>query len=148
MLAHWSYIFLTLTHQCKISHVVADECLCHQDIISHGIDLATFHNVLTHWGRVMYICTSKIHHNWSRWWLVAGILFVNLNLRNNLQCNLNWNSPSLIQENASLLIWTLGTNFSAILTETHPVSFKKMHRKKSCAKWWTFCFGLNVLMSS
>ena len=145
MLAHWSNIFLTITHQCIISHVVADECLCHQDITSHGIDLAPFHNGLTHWGRVMYICISKILHNWSRWWLVAGILFVNLNLRNKLQRNLNWNSPSLIQENASLLIWTLGTNFSAILTETHPVSFKKIHAGLFQALWLVILVVFGVM---
>ena len=45
-----------------------------------------------------------------------------------------------------LLIWTLGTNFSEILSEIHAFSFKKMHLKMSSAKWRPFCLGLNVLI--
>ena len=28
-------------------------------------------NVLSHWGRVMHICISKVIHHWFRWWLIA-----------------------------------------------------------------------------
>ena len=53
----------------------------------------------------------------------------------------------IIRTNAAvLLIWTVGTNFSEILSEIHIFSFKKMHLKMSSAKWWQFCLGLKVLM--
>ena len=44
-----------------------------------------------------------------------------------------------------LLIGTLGTNYSEILIESHVFSFKKMHLKRSSAKWRPFCLGRNVL---
>ena len=44
-----------------------------------------------------------------------------------------------------LLIGLLGTNFREILIKIHTFSFNKMHLKISSAKWWPFCFGLNVL---
>ena len=43
-----------------------------------------------------------------------------------------------------LLIGPLGTNFSEILIEIHTFSFKKMHVKRSSAKWRPFCHGLIV----
>ena len=45
----------------------------------------------------------------------------------------------------TLLIRTLGTNFSEIFSEVHTFSFKKMHLKMSSAKWRPFCLSLNVL---
>ena len=44
-------------------------------------------------------------------------------------------------------IETLRTNFSEILSEIFSFSFKKMHLKKSSAKWRPLCFSLNVLKS-
>ena len=44
-----------------------------------------------------------------------------------------------------LLIGPLGTNFSEILIEILPFSFKKMRLKMSSGKWRPFCLGLNVL---
>ena len=41
--------------------------------------------------------------------------------------------------------WTLGTNFSEILSEIHSFSFSKMHLKMSSAKWRLFGLGLNEL---
>ena len=35
---------------------------------------------------------------------------------------------------------------SEILIKIHTYSFKKMHLKRSSAKWWPFCIDLNVLM--
>ena len=56
---------------------------------------------------------------------------------------------AIIWTNAGiLLIWTLGKNFSEILSEIPAFSFKKMHLKISSAKWRPFCLGLNVLTSS
>ena len=65
---------------------------------------------LTHWGRVMHICISKItiigpDNGSAPIWTNAGIL----------------------------LIQTLGTKFSEILNEIHTFSFKKMHLK--CWLW-------------
>ena len=45
-----------------------------------------------------------------------------------------------------LLIWTLWTNISEILSETHTFSFKKMHMKMSSGRLQSFCLGLNVLI--
>ena len=44
-----------------------------------------------------------------------------------------------------LLIQTSGTNFSEILSKIQTFSIKKMHFKMSSAKWYPFCFSLNVL---
>ena len=53
---------------------------------------------------------------------------------------------AIIWTNAGiLLIWTLGRNFSEIISEIHAFSFKKMHLKMSSAKWHPFCLSLNVL---
>ena len=53
---------------------------------------------------------------------------------------------AIIWTNAEiLLIWTLGTNFSNILSEIHTFSLTKMHSKLSSAKWQQFCLDLNVL---
>ena len=53
---------------------------------------------------------------------------------------------AIIWTNAGiLLIGPLGTNFSEILFEIHPFSFKKMHLKISSVKWLPFCLGHNVL---
>ena len=83
---------------------------------------------LTHWGRVTHICANKV----------------------TIVCSDNGLSPgrrqAIIWTNAGiLLIGTLGTNFSDILIEIRPFSFKKMHLKMSSGKWWPFCLGLNVL---
>ena len=53
---------------------------------------------------------------------------------------------AIIWTNAGiLLIWTLGTNFSEILSQIRAYSFKKMHFKMASAKWRPFCHGLNEL---
>ena len=83
---------------------------------------------LTHWGRVMHICVSKL--------TIIG--------------SDNGFSPERRQANiwanaGILLIGTLGTNFSEILIGIQTFSFKKLHLKTSSAKWRLFCFGLNEL---
>ena len=50
-----------------------------------------------------------------------------------------WNNAGI------LLIGTLGTNFSEILIEIRPFSFKKMHLKMLSGKWRPFCLSLNVM---
>ena len=42
------------------------------------------------------------------------------------------------------LIWTLGSNFSEILTKIRTYSFKKMHLKMSSVEWQQICCGLIV----
>ena len=83
---------------------------------------------LTHWGRVTHICVSKLTIIGSDNGLSPG------------------RRQAIIWTNAGiLLIWTLGTNFSEILSESHAFSFKKLHLKMSSAKWRPFYLGLNVL---
>ena len=87
-------------------------------------------NVLTHWGRVMHICVSKINSIGSDNGLSPGrrqpIIWINAGI---------------------LLIWPLGTNFSEIFIDIYISPFKNMHLKMSSAKCRPFCLGLNVLMS-
>ena len=85
---------------------------------------------LTHWGRVTYICVSKLTIiGWDKGLAPA-----------------RW--QAIIWTNAGILIiGPLGTNFSEILIEIYIFSFKKMHLKMSSGKWWPFCLGLNVLMA-
>ena len=85
---------------------------------------------LTHWGRVMHICVSKL----------------------NIIGSDNGLSPSrrqaIIWTNAGiLLIGPLGTNLSEILIAIYTFSLKKMHLKMSSGKWWPSCLGPNELMA-
>ena len=57
-----------------------------------------------------------------------------------------WRQAIIWTNAGTLLIRTLGTNFSEILSAIHGFSLKKMHLKMS-AKWCPFCLGLNVLTS-
>ena len=84
---------------------------------------------LTHWGRLMHICVSKL--------TIIG--------------SDNGLSPSrhqaIIWTNAGiLLIIPLGTNFSEFLVEFLIFSFKKMRLKMSSAKRRPFYLGLNELI--
>ena len=52
---------------------------------------------------------------------------------------------AIIWTNAEILfIPLLGRQYSEILIEIHIFILKKKHLKMSSAKWWPFCFGLNV----
>ena len=86
------------------------------------------HSELTHWGRVMHICVSKLSILGSDNGLSPG------------------RRQAIIWTNAGkLLIGPLGTNFSEILIKILTFSFKKMRLKVSSAKGRPFCLGLNVL---
>ena len=90
--------------------------------------MAGVYHCLTHWGRVTYICVSKLTITGSD----------------------NGLSPSRRQaivwtDAGILLIGPLKTNFNEILSKIHTFSFKKMHLNMSSAKWRPFCLGLNVL---
>ena len=84
--------------------------------------------LLTHWGRVMHICLTKLtiispDNGLSPGWRQA-IIWINAGI---------------------LLIGPLGTSFSEILFEVHTVSFKKIHLKMSSGEWRPFCLGHKVL---
>ena len=56
---------------------------------------------------------------------------------------------AIIRTNAGILLsGPLGTNFNEILIEIHTFSFKKMHLKRSSAKWRPFGLDFNVLRHS
>ena len=85
-------------------------------------------DVLTHWGRVTYICGGKLtiigsDNGLSPAWCQAII----------------WTNAGI------LLIGPLGTNFSEILIEIQTFSLKKIRLKMSSAKCCSFRFSLNVL---
>ena len=82
----------------------------------------------THWGQVTHICVSKLTTIGSDNSLLAG------------------RRQAIIWSNAGILLnWTLGTNFSEILSEIDTFSFKQIHLKMSSGKWRPYCLGLNVL---
>ena len=84
--------------------------------------------LITHWGRMTYICTSKLTITGSESGLSPG-----------------WRQ-AIIWTNARIcLIRNLGTHFSEILSKIHAFSLTKMHLKISSGKWRPFCLGLNVL---
>ena len=83
---------------------------------------------LTHWGWVTHICIN-----------ILTIIGSDNGLSPGRRQAIIWTNDGI------LLIWTLGTNFSEILSEIHAYSFKEMHLKMSSAKWRPFCLGLNVL---
>ena len=84
--------------------------------------------LLTHWGRVTYICVGKL-----------TIIASDNGLSPGRRQAIIWTNDGI------LLNGTLGTNFSEILIEIHTFSFKKMYLKMSSGKWRPFCIGLNVL---
>ena len=82
--------------------------------------------ILTHWGWMMYICISKLTIIGSDNGLSPGQL------------------KAIIWTNAGiLLIWTLGMNFSEILSKIHAFTLKKMDLSM---KWRPFCLSLYVLI--
>ena len=84
--------------------------------------------LLTHWGRVMRICVSKLASVGSGNGLSPG------------------RRQAIIWTNAVIwLIGPLGTSFSEILIEIYTFSFKKIHLKVSSGKWRPSCLGLSVL---
>ena len=110
------------------SYIVIHENAIKNIVSQIGGHFAQVGDELNHWGRVTHICVSKLTIIGSDNGLSPG------------------RRQAIIWSNAGiLLIWTLGTNFSEILSEIRAFSFKKMHLKMSSAKWRPFCLGLNVL---
>ena len=101
----------------------------HNTFASRNNTCHVIHEILqqsTHWGRVTHIGVGNLS-------IIASD---------------NGLSPSrrqaIIWTNAGILLTgPLRTNFSEILIEIHSFSFKKMHLKRSSAKWRPFCLGLN-----
>ena len=83
---------------------------------------------LTHWGRVTYICVSRLTITGSDNGLSPG-----------RRQAIIWTSAGI------LLIGPLGTNFSENLIKILTFSYTKMRLKVSSVKWRPFCLGLNVL---
>ena len=84
--------------------------------------------ILTHWGRVTYICVSKL-----------TIIDSDNGLSPGRRQAIIWTNAGI------LLIRTLGANFSEIFSKIRAFSFKIMDLKMSSVKWRWFCLGLNVL---
>ena len=96
------------------------------------IFICTFYSLwLTHWGRLMNICISKLIIIGSDNGLLPGrrqdIIWINAQI---------------------LLIGPLETKFSDITIKIHTFSFNKTHWKMSSVKWWPCCLSLNVLNTS
>ena len=87
--------------------------------------------LLTHWGRVMHLCISKL----------TSIASDN-GLSPRRHQAIIWNSAGIS------LIGPLGTNFSEISIEIHTFSLKKICLKMSSAKCRPFCLGLNGFVFS
>ena len=93
------------------------------------IEIYPLNSCITHWGREMHICISKLSIIGSDNGLSPG-----------------W-CQTIIWSNAGILsIGPIGTIFNEILIEIHTFSFKKIHFKMSSGKWWPFCLCLNVLI--
>ena len=86
---------------------------------------------LTHWGRVMHICVSKLTIIGSDNGLLPG-----------RRQAIIWTYAAI------LLIGPLGTNFNETSIEIHTFSSKKIHLKLWSWKWRPFCLGLNVLRNN
>ena len=84
--------------------------------------------VLTHWGRMTHICVIKL-----------TIIGSDNGLSPGRRQAIIWTNVGI------LLIGTLETNFSEIVIEILPFSFKEMRLKVWSAKWRPFCLGLKVL---
>ena len=73
--------------------------------------------ILTHWGRVTYICVGKL-----------TIIGSNNGLPPGRRQAIIWTNAGI------LLIGPLGTNFNETLIEVHTFSFKKIHLNMSSGK--------------
>ena len=84
--------------------------------------------IITHWGRVMHICGSKLTITGSNNGLSPG------------------RRQAIVWTNdGKLLIWPFRIRFSEISIEINIFSFKKMRLNKSLARCRPFCLGFNVL---
>ena len=101
------------------------------DVITYAWPISLLlapHTILTHWGRVTYICISKL-----------TIIGSDNGLAPTRRQAIIWTNVGI------LLIQNLRKNFHDILSKIDIFSFKKAHLKMS-AKWQQFCLRLNALM--
>ena len=106
-----------------VSHWLAANQVSHVCVWTHW-GLHRMVMVSTHWGRVTHICVSKL--------IIIG--------------SGNGLSPGrrqAINNTAISLIEPSRTKFAEIFNETRTLSFKKVHLKRSSAKWRPFCLGFN-----
>ena len=92
------------------------------------LSMFCWHYLLTHWGRVTYICVTKL-----------------TNIASNNGLSPGRRQAIILTNDGILLIWPLGTNFSELLIGIHIFSFKKMRLEMSSGYPRPFCPGLNVL---
>ena len=126
-------IHLGVLHTWMISDVMllgaTYESLVCTDTEWHALIIISVTDSLTHWGRVMHTCVSKLTIIGSDNGLSPG-----------------WHQ-AIIWTNAGILsIGPLGTNVSQILIEIYTLSFKKMDLKMSSGKWQPVCLSLNLLI--
>ena len=107
-------------HECRIlSHSLHHRIICIHFVLC---------GILTHWGRVMHICVSKLTIIGSDNGLLPG-----------------WRQAIIWTNAGILLIEPLGINFNEIAIKIHAFSFKNIHLKMASGKWHPFCLCLNVL---
>ena len=84
---------------------------------------------LTHWGRVMHICFSKLN-------IIAS----------DNDGLVAWPAPShYLNQCWNIVNWTLRNKLQWNFNRIRTFSFKKIRLKVSSAKWQPCCLGLNVL---
>ena len=123
-------------HHCSYPHSTMNQGISRFGIDLIILDYPSFSTIalkqmvdaLSHSGRVMHICVSKLTI------IVSDNGF-----------SPDWHQAIIWTNAGILLIWPLGTNFSEILIKIHTCSFKKMHSKMSSEKCQPCCLGLNVL---
>ena len=127
-----------ITHSCwpSLRHLITSNgisfiFLCEPStlvLLKTNRESVHYFSLLTHWGRMRYICISDLTIIGSDNGLSPG------------RCQ------AIIWTNEGILIGSsLGINFSEILIEILIFSFEKMHLKMSSTKWCLFRLGLSVL---
>ena len=114
--------------QSCVCPLVTPHCCCCKISWCHAQRRMPLVHWLTHWGRVMHICVSKL----TRIGSAIGLLPV-------------WGQAIIWTNAGILLIGPSRTNFSEIFIKIHTFSFTIMHFKMSSRKWRPFCLGLNAL---
>ena len=131
-------LLINLRVQLTLNHWLFRSWLGTQQEASHHLNnywpisqtherVASFQNVLIHWGRVKHICIGKL---------------TTISSDDDLS---GWRQAIICTNAGILLIGPLGTNFSEILITIQIFSLNKIHLKISSAKYCSFCLGLNVL---
>ena len=132
-LNQWSHIkgFFIDIHLRAISQVVPKNlicCMCSERILLRLLPHLPVATELTHRGRAMHICVSKL-----------TIIASDNSLSPGRRQAIIWNNVGILS------IGLFGIKFSEISIEILTFSLKKMRLKVSSAKCRSFCLGLNVL---